>query len=139
MKGLILIRLTFCSPVVRLSVNFPQFYTRPIKLDTKHLCVNRRGIKRTRPVQRGDNNEIVKKTIDVIKSHWANFNQTWQKSLFGKREIQVCSNKGPLPLSRGDNNEIVKKKNHKNIDVIKSSFPNPLGQFQPNLAKITVW
>ena len=65
------------------------------------------------------------------KSDWANFKQTWQKSLFGKLGIQVCSNKGPLPFSRGENNEIVKK----NIDVIKSSYPKPTGPISTKLGK----
>ena len=46
--------------------------------------------------------------------------------------IQICSNEGPLPFPRGDNYEIAKIhwQNFK-----KSSSPEPLGQFQPNLAQ----
>ena len=46
--------------------------------------------------------------------------------------IQVCSNEGPRPLRRGDNYEKVKI--HFN-EILKSSSPEPLGQFQPILAQ----
>ena len=46
--------------------------------------------------------------------------------------IQVCTNEEPRPLAIGDNHEKAKK----NIEEIKkSSSPEPLGQFQPNLAQ----
>ena len=45
--------------------------------------------------------------------------------------IQVYSNEGPCPFPRRDNYQIVKY-----IDeILKSSYPEPLGQFQPNLAQ----
>ena len=44
---------------------------------------------------------------------------------------QVCSNEGPCPFPRGDKNEIAKV-----IDEIKKySSPEPLSQFQPNMAQ----
>ena len=45
--------------------------------------------------------------------------------------IKVCSNEGPHPFTRGDN--------RKNIESIQKSFyPEPLGQFQPNLAQASL-
>ena len=43
--------------------------------------------------------------------------------------IQVCSNEGPRPSPRGDNGEIVKLY----LKYLKSSSPEPLSKFQPNL------
>ena len=46
------------------------------------------------------------------------------------KDIQVCSNEGSCPFHRGDNYKIAKS-----VDEIKKfSSPDPLGQFQPNLA-----
>ena len=49
------------------------------------------------------------------------------------KEIQVSSNEGPQPFQRGDNNETAKLHSR---NLIKSTSPEPLGQFQPHLAKI---
>ena len=46
--------------------------------------------------------------------------------------IQVCSNEGPPAFPRGDNYEIPKKK-------LKSSTPEPLGQYQPNSPRNHLW
>jgi hypothetical protein len=51
----------------------------------------------------------------------------------GGEGIQVCSNEGRHFALRGDNSKRVKI--YKNI--LKS--PEPLGQFQPDLAQITIW
>ena len=66
----------------------------------------------------------------LLKNHRANFNQTWQKASLGKGDSNF-SNEEPCPFPRGDN-----FKWQKYIDEIpKSSSPEPLCQFQPNLAK----
>ena len=47
------------------------------------------------------------------------------------KRIQVCSNEGPRPFPRGDNYEIAKNL----LTKLKSSSPEPLGEFQPNLTQ----
>ena len=57
---------------------------------------------------------------------WTNFNQTQHKLSLGEGYISLF-NKGPCIFPRGDDYNIVKMK--------ESSSVEPLGQFQPNLAK----
>ena len=46
-------------------------------------------------------------------------------------EVQFPANEGPSLFPRGDNYEIVE---YILNEILKSSYPEPLGQFQPNLA-----
>ena len=46
--------------------------------------------------------------------------------------IQLRSNEGPHPFPRGDNSEIAKIHGR---NLKKSSSPEPLSQFQPNLTQ----
>ena len=116
------ILIAFCLSSVRLSVNFYifDFFSRttgPIltKLGTNHpwgegiqVCSNEGDC----PSPRGDNSETVKihwKFLKIFFSRTSCPNSIklgthypWMK------EIQVCSNKGPVPLLRGDNYKNVK-------------------------------
>jgi hypothetical protein len=65
-----------------------------------------------------------------LYNHWANFNQTWHKSLFGEG-IEVCSNEGDCASLREDNSKTVKHTLN-----LKKYFPEPAGQIQSNLVQI---
>ena len=136
----LLMLLLFICLSVHLSVCFNIFIfswtTGPIltKLGTKHPWV--KGIQfcsneGPRPFPRGDNYQIAKihwQILKIYSSRTAGPISTklgiihpWVKG------IQVCSNEGLRPFLR---------KLRKCIDDFKKSSPEPLGQFQPNLAKI---
>ena len=66
----------------------------------------------------------------LLQNHWANFNQIWHNAPLVKG-IQGCSNERTHPFPRGDNY----KKAKINCWIKKTSSPEPLGQFQPNLAQ----
>ena len=123
--------------------NLKIFFTIPTgpistKLGTKypwvkgiHVCSN----EGPNPSPRGDNNEIA-------KIHWRNskifFSRTTEpiSTNFGTKHPwikgnQVCSNEGPHPFPRGHNYERVKI----HWQNLKSSSPEPLDLFQPNLAQ----
>ena len=130
------VRLSVCLSVRLQNFHIFIFFSRttgPIstKLGTKHPRV--KGIQvcsneGPHPFPRGDNYTNSENTLKkfknlLLQNYWAN---PWVKG------IQVCSNEGPSPFPRGDNNEILKIHIY---EILKSSFPEPLGQFQPILAQ----
>ena len=81
------------------------------------------------PFSKKDNNEIAKihwqiRTIEPVSIKLGR-KHSWVKG------IQACSNEGPCPFPWGDNYKMAKI----HWQISKSSSPEPLGQFQPNLAQ----
>ena len=68
----------------------------------------------------------------LLKNHWVIFKQTWHKAPWVKMILFFFSNEGSRPSQRGIN-----CKNSKNtlLNFLKSSSPEPMGHFQPNLAQ----
>ena len=104
------------------------------KLGTKHPWV--KGIQvcsneGPSPFPRGDNYQIAKIHWQILKIYSSRTAGPISTKLGiihpWVRGIQVCSNEGLRPFLR---------KLRKCIDDLKKSSPEPLGQFQPNLAKI---
>ena len=56
----------------------------------------------------------------LLQNHWANFNQTWHKASLGKGNSSLFKWRAQ-PFSKNT--------------LTKSSSPEPLGQFQPNLSQ----
>ena len=72
----------------------------------------------------------------LLQNHWANFNKTWHKASLGKGDSSLFKWRTPpfpkVRYLRNSENTLTKFK--------KSSSPEPLAQFQPNLAQsILVW
>ena len=70
----------------------------------------------------------------LLQNHLNNFNQTWHKAFLDDGN-SILFKWRASPFQRGDN-----WRNIKNLNLKKSSSPEPLGQFQPNLAQsILAW
>ena len=67
----------------------------------------------------------------LLQNYWAYFNQTWHKVSLGEGNSGFFQMKGPILLQ----GEIIMKKRKYIDEIQKSSSPEPLSQFQPNLAQ----
>ena len=72
-----------------------------------------------------ENKWIILKNF-LLQNLSANINQTWRKVSLGEGYISLLKWRA-THISKGDNYKIAK--------ILKSSSKEPLGQFQPNLAK----
>ena len=131
-----------CPPCM--SVNFSHFdllqnqWASLFKFGTKHPWV--KGIQLYSnegplPFSRGDNKEIAKIHWWTLKILFSRITGPISTKL-GTRHLWVkktqdCSIEGPRSFSRGDNNELAKIL----LWNTKSSSPEPLVEFQPNLVQ----
>jgi hypothetical protein len=72
------------------------------------VCSNKGSV----PLQREDNYKNIEMVVGsfnnrLLKNHWTNFNQTWNKSSLGNG-IQVSSNEGDCCSRRGGKRKRVK-------------------------------
>ena len=67
----------------------------------------------------------------LLQNHRANFNQTWHKATFSKGNSSLYKWRGP-PFSKG---RLLPNFKNTLMELKESSSPEPLGQFQPNLAQ----
>ena len=69
----------------------------------------------------------------LLQNHWANFNQTWHKASLGAGDSSLFK----WRVSPFSKERLLQNWKHI-IKFLKSSSPEPLGQFQPNLAKMGI-
>ena len=60
----------------------------------------------------------------LLKNHWVNFNQTWQKHPW-VMGIHVSSNEGSRPFPRGDNNKIANI-HFRTLKIVFSRITGPI-------------